>query len=262
MGGFNFTPAQILAFLTIVPSLFVFAVIWGFSSYYKNLCNFLHKPWKEERESLNKLNEDERKKVMREMKEEWLSARYYCMDEYKWQRELEKLRKKKEKKEARLKKKIIKSLRKSEEEAEKVWRREVEAIKEEYEKGKRRIDKLLKEVRRYAEIKVTFPEPEYPAKPKKLIYPGIPHYYIDERRLILIEPDEVSIKRTMMAVRNNKMIMEGEKKRIEKIGREIRNRLRMQVEAIEKKIDAELNKIKMERERKEQKEKILREIKK
>lgn len=261
MEGFHLTPAQIVAMVTTMPSILILALIATFSRYYNNPCNFIPKPWKEEADELRKMKPKERKEIIKKMKEEWLSSRYYCKEEFKKQKELERLRKLKERKEKKLEEKIKKSWEKSWKEMEEKWENEVKLIEEEYKKGKEKIEKKWREASKVIKIeKPEIPKPEYPPKPKKLSSPSIPRYFIDERRCILIEPDEVSIKRVMMALKNNAMIANGEKLKIEQKGKEIRSRIRMQINAIERKIDTEIEKARMEKHKKAEKEKLLKKI--
>jgi hypothetical protein len=262
MEGFHFTPAQVVAIATTMPSILILAILLAFSRHYSNPCNFIPKPWKEEAEELKKLNEKERKKRLKEMKEEWLSARYYCKEEYKKEKELEKLRKLKEKKERKLKEKLEKAWEKSWKELEEKWKEEKRLIDEEYQKWKQRIEKKWKEASKLISIdKPVLTKPDYPPKPKKLSLPSMPKYFIDENRLILIEPDEISIKRAMMDIKNNKRVAEGEKLRIERMGKEIRNRIKMEAMAIEKRIDSMVGKAKLEMQRKADKVKLLKKLK-
>ena len=65
----------------------------------------------------------------------------------------------------------------------------------------------------------------------------------------------------MMILKNNKRIVEEEKLRIEEMGKKIRNKIRTEVAAIERKIDAAVNKAKLEMQRKADKEKLLKKLK-
>jgi len=238
MEGWNFTPAQIVAFAASVPSIFMISIVMAFARYYGNECNFIPKPWKEYKEELMKMAPDERKKAMKTMKEEWLSSYYYCREEKKRKERIERLRKTKERKERKLQRKLHNEWEKSWKDIEKKWVKEKERIERFYNDKKGRIEKMM----HGKKFEIEMPKIEYPQKPKKVEMPEIPKYLLDEEKGILIEPDEISLKRIKMAIRNNKIIIEGEKERIERISEEIIRKLEIEFKKLEDKIKAGIKK--------------------
>ena len=262
MEGINFTPGQYVALLATMPSIFMLAFIGILFKHYKNPCNFIPKPWKEEKEELEKLDKKERKRIIKDMKEEWLSGYNYCINEFRNKKKLEKLKKIKDIKQKKLKEKIEKEWRNLWEDINEKWRNEVKKIDDEYQKRKRAIEKKLKELNKIAsskgiKIEITLPKLHYPPKPKKPIMPEIPEYILDEKRLILIEPDEIMVKRALLQIKNNKVIMNGERIKIERMSKEIIGKINMEFDSIERKINAELMKM-----RKKSSKELIKELKK
>ena len=98
-------------------------------------------------------------------------------------------------------------------------------------------------------IDVTLPELKYPPEPRKPAMPKIPEYRLDERRLILIEPDEIEIERILVPVRKNKILARRDVTRIEEMSKEIMERMAKSFETIERRVDAEIAKARREMEK-------------
>ncbi len=207
MKGFHLTLGQFVALVSSMPSIFLLLFVC-ITIYRRNaLHTYLPKPWKEERDEILKLKSSERKKIMKEMKDEWKSALYFCKYLYKDEKKREKLRRIRNKKQKKLEKMIKKEWENSWIEAYNVWKEECNKIREEYEKMKKRGIKDL--------------QINYPNQPKKPPMPKIPEYKIDEERLILIEPDEIAIERILMSLRKQKMLLKRDIEKIRKISKEI-----------------------------------------
>ena len=184
-----------------------------------------------------------RRKMLREMKDEWKSAKYYMKWKMREEKRLEELKRKKSLKQRRLEEKIKNAWKEGWEPLYNKWQEEKEKIKTEYEKLRRIIERKLAEAKRKGVlIDVSLPEIKYPPEPRKPAMPKIPEYRVDERRLTLIEPDEVEVERIMIPLERNKLLVKREIRKIEEISREIIENLKKSFGAIERRIDAEIRK--------------------
>lgn len=137
--GFHMTPAQLALTIAGSPSL-IFLVFMGLMLYRsQNPCNFVPKPWKENAQSLQKMDWNERKKKKKLMKEEYLSARYYCTEEYKRRKRLKKVLKEKENKQDALKKRIYREWKKTWLEPHYEWKKQTNEIRREWGNNKKNV---------------------------------------------------------------------------------------------------------------------------
>ena len=241
--GFHLTLGQMVALLSSMPSLLILAFVGIVAYRHNNPVTYLPKPWKEEEEELAKLRGNARRKMLREMKDEWKSAKYYMKWKLREERKLEELRRKKRIKQRRLEEKIKNAWKEGWEPLYNKWQEEKEKIKTEYEKLRRHIERKLAEAKRKGVfIDISLPEIKYPPEPRKPAMPKIPEYRIDERRLTLIEPDEVEVERILIPLERNKLLVKREIRKIEEMSKNIIENLKKSFEAIERKIDAEIRK--------------------
>lgn len=250
VSGFHLTLGQIVALLSSMPSLLLLAFIGVVIHRRNNPFTYLPKPWKEEGEEIAKLGLPQRRKILKEMKEEWKSAKYFLKWEIKDKRKLEKLRRLKEVKQKKLEEKIRTEWSSAWMPVYNKWKEECEKIKREYEKMSNKLKEKINRARKMGiKIDISLPELKYPPEPKKPSMPKIPEYRLDERRLVLIEPDEIEIERILAPVRKNKILAKRDAARIEEMSKEIMEKMVKSFETIEKKIDAEITKARKEMEK-------------
>jgi len=264
--GFHLTLGQTVAILSSLPTLLAFISV-GFAFHRVNSPSYvIPKPWKEEKEELAKLNAKERKKILKEMKEEWLSAIYFYKEWKKNEKQHRKLRKIAMEKQRKLENKIKAEWNEAWLSAYNTWKEERKKIKGEYEARKQKIQELYEKIKKIATkmgVKIdmpTLPKLEYPPEPKKPPMPKIPEYRYDEKRGILIEPDEIEIEKALIPIRRNKLMAKREAMKIREMGREIIKKMNLSFDAIEKKLIAEMEKLK-EMEKREMKAKKIEELK-
>ncbi|HEC75693.1 MAG TPA: hypothetical protein ENI33_00335 [Thermoplasmatales archaeon] len=262
--GFHLTLAHIVALLSSLPSLLLLAFVGSVMYRQSNPITYIPKPWREEKEELSKISKNERRKIIKEMKEEWKSSKYFLKEKIRDDKIMEKLKKARIRKQKNLEGKIKKEWIESWHPTHEEWKNECEKIKREYEKLKDRVNEKIKKANRMGiKVEIDMPSLIYPPKPEKLAMPKIPEYRIDERRRILIEPDEIEIERIMMPVRRKKALEKREIIKIREASKEILERIKQSFDVIEKKIDAEMAKLsKKSVKSKEELEKIKRKFKK
>ncbi len=239
MDGFHLTLGQTVAVISSMPSLLLLIFV-GIIIYRKNVpYTYLPKPWKEERKELDKLKPIERKKLLKEMKEEWKSAKYFCKDWYRYEKEIERLRRLRNKKQRHLEEKIMKEWRDSWIEAYKVWKEECNKIREEYERGKRKLKEIYEKAKKYGIDLPPLPKISYPPEPKKPAKPKVPEYKLNEEKGILIEPDEIVIERILLPLKKNKMLAKRDIIKIKEMSKEIIEKMKASFNAIERKFEEE-----------------------
>lgn len=243
--GFHFTIGQAVAFLSSMPSLLIFAFIGAILYRKSNIYNYLPKPWIEEKEELDKLDAKLRRKIRKEMKEEWKSAYYFLKSKIKDDKKLEKLKRTYGKKQKELERKIMDEWKQSWETLHQQWKEACDRIKNEYDRKRREVERKLKEANKKYGIKIDieYPKIEYPPEPKKPPLPKIPEYKLDEKKGILIEPDEIQIERILMPIRKNKIVAKRDAMKLKEIEGEILEKMKALFEKIERKIDMEIRKI-------------------
>ncbi len=253
--GFHLTLGQAVALLSSFPSILILAFIGAITHRRNNVCTYIPKMWKEEKDELMKMPAEERKKAVKELKEAWKSAIYFCKHIRKDEKDLQKLKRVAERKQRKLKEKIMEEWKQSWNDLYAQWKEECNKIKEEYERRKREIEMKWARADKMARIygkkidRPAFPQILYPPEPKKPPLPKIPEYKVDENRRILIEPDEIIIERILMPIRRGKMLAKRDIIKMKEMGNELREKLRADFEAIEKRINAEIEKLeKMKRE--------------
>ena len=272
--GFHMTPLQLATTIAGSPSLALLIFVGLVLYHSQNPCNFIPKPWKEEEDYLQKLEWKKRRERKKLMKEEYLSARYYCIWEYKRKKKLEKLLREKEEKQSALRRRIRKEWEKTWIEPYQEWKRQNAEIRKEWGNYRKNIlakwknynTKIRQMQQEISSIGATLkipmiPEPSFPkiellkepAKPPK---PDVPKYEVDKRRAILIEPDEMTLAKTILPLKKGQEIAKIERDRIRKMGEERKKRLRIAFNAIERKLEKEMEEV--ERRLKIEKEKILR----
>jgi len=104
------------------------------------------------------------------------------------------------------------------------------------------------------------PKLEFPPQPKKPMMPKIPEYRYDERSGILIEPDEIEIEKALIPIRRNKLMAKREAIKMREMGKEIIKKINLSFDAIEKKLIAEMEKLK-EMEKRKMKGRKIEELK-
>jgi len=240
--GVDLTPGEAVALMTGLPPIIILSLIGIIYLHQKNPCNFIPKPWKEE--------EGKDKKIKKMMKEEWLSGYNYCMDEYNRERKIKKLKMAIKRKQERIEKK-----------AKRIWQKEWDKTYKEREEGNKRIREKYEEMKSNLRKKwknankvalahgkkieePTIPELKLLAMPKKIPMVDVPKYKLDERTARIIEPDELLMKQFMMTMKNNQIIMRGERIKMKEMEKEIINRMEREFETIERRMDMEINKIK------------------
>lgn len=249
MEGFHLTLGQMVAILSSMPSIFMLLFV-GVSFYRINSPSYIiPKPWIEEKEEIEKLDKKTRKRVLGEMKEEWKSAYYFYKNFVKDEKKLEKLRREKEKKQRKLEEKIKSEWYSTWNELIKTWKDECQKIKNEYEKRKKRIDELISKANRLAMKKglkidiPAMPSISYPPEPKKPPMPKAPQYRLDEKRLLLIKPDEIEIEKALTPLRKNKAMAKGEILKIKEKSNEIIEKMKASFNTIERKLIMEIKKL-------------------
>ena len=159
--GFHLTLGQTVAILSSLPTLIAFISV-GFAFHRVNSPSYIiPKPWKEEKEELAKLNAKERKKILKEMKEEWLSAIYFYKDWKKFEKQQKKLKKIAVEKQRKLENKIKAEWNEAWLSVYNAWKEECKKIKEEYEARKKKIQELYEKVKRLATKMAVKIEGEY-----------------------------------------------------------------------------------------------------
>lgn len=248
MEGFHLTLGQVVALLSGAPSLillaFVAAVIHTKNSPYSQI----PKPWREEQNELEKLPPSQRKRVLREMKEEWKSARHFLRWELYGGRTLTKLERRRNAKQRALEEKMQREWKRSWVPVHEVWREECSRIRKEYEKLERQLAEKLAKAKKYGiAIEAALPQPVYPPEPKKPPLPKMPEYRIDERRNVLIEPDDVEIERLLMPLKRYRMLAKREIAKIREMGDEMLARLTKSFASVESRIDTEVKRRKLKK---------------
>ncbi len=236
--GFHLTLGQAVALLAVLPSTFILIGMAFAISYYNNPCHRIPKPWKEEKDELMKLPPKERRKLLELMKEEWKSAHLYCRSAFEYERKIEKLKKLANEKQRKLEAKLRREWRSGWNEVERAYENANRKLKERYEELRKNVEKKAM----IAGIKLEIPPLPEINKPSRIPMPEIPKYSVDERRGILIEPDEMIIKRMELPIRNMKMVMREMKNKIEREYETKMRKMEMEFAAIEKKIDMEIEK--------------------
>lgn len=245
VGGLDLTPGQSVALMVGLPPIIILSLIGIIYLHQKNPCNLIPKPWKEEK------IEGKDRKIKKMMKEEWLSGYNYCMDEYNREKKIKKLKRLIKRKQERIEKKAKKTWQKERDKTYKERGEEDKRIKEQYEEMKSNIQKRWNEANKIALAhgikieKITMPELKLLPIPKKFPMANVPQYKVDERRLRIIEPDELAMKQFMMSLKNNQIIMRGERIKMKEMEKEIMNRMKREFEAIERRIDMEIDKIRI-----------------
>jgi hypothetical protein len=244
--GFHLTLGETVAVLSGVPPLFMLAAV-GIVLYSRTgPFAALPKPWKEEKEELEKLPPERRRQVVRSMKEEWRSGRYFLKGILQEEREALQKTRLKRLKQHRLKQKIRSEWKKSWEPLHEAWRREKDRIDAEYAKREKHLKELRKKARNLGvDADVALPQPRYPPRPPKPEMPAVPEYRMDERRNRLVGPDEADVERILMPLRRNQVIAKREITKLRQVGDSIIENLRRSSAALEKRLDAEIKKARM-----------------
>lgn len=261
--GFHMTFAHIVALLSALPSLSILAFVGSIAYIKSNPITYIPKSWKEEKKELAKMSRNERRKRIKEMKDEWKSSKYFLKEKIREDRKMEKIRKIRKIKQKNLEEKLKKEWNEAWRPAYEEWKEECEKIKKEYEKLKDRLNEKIKKANKMG-IKFEFDMPSliYPPQPEKPSMPKIPEYVIDERRGILIEPDEIEIERIMMPIRKKKALEKREIIKIKEASKEILERIKQSFDIIERKIDGEIAKFGGKYSKSKELEKVKRKFKK
>ena len=241
--GFHLTLGQMVAFLSSIPSLLVFVFV-GLTIYSKNsLHGQLPKPWKEEKEQLTGISPIKKKRTMQDMKEEWKSARYFMKLTKKDHRRFTKLKNQQKTKQKQLEEKITTEWKKAWMPVYDVWKEECNKIKQTYNNQIKQIDEKIKKLRtKNISTDITLPKIQYPPEPKKPLLQEIPKYRLDEKRQILIEPDEIEIEKILMPVKKSKILAKKEIIKIKEMSKEIITRLTHSIDVIAERVNIEMKK--------------------
>jgi len=272
--GFHLTPAQLVTTIAGSPSVILLIFIGIMLHRSHNPCNFLPKPWKEEEEYLQKLEWKKRREKKKLMKEEYLSARYYCIWEYKKKKQLEKLLREKKEKQNALRRRIEKEWKKTWIEPYAEWKKQNSEIRREWGENRKNIlfkwknanEKIKRMQKEISTLGISpkipsIPEPSFPKiellkEPRKPPKPDIPRYEVDKKRIRLIEPDEMTLAKILIPLKKGQEIAKIERDKIRKMGEERKKRLRIAFNTIERKLEKEIEEI--EKRLKIEKGKILR----
>ena len=239
--GFHLTLGQLVALLSSMPSIILLAFVGGIVYKQNNPINYIPKPWKEEKEEIEKMDSSTKRRIKKAMKEEWKSAKYFMKYRIKEERKLQRLRRLKEIKQKKLEEKIKNAWNDAWLSLHNKWKEKCEEIKMEYEKMRKTLEKKMEDAKKLGiKIDITVPEPRYPPQPKKPPMPEIPEYRLDERRILLIEPDEIEIERILMPLKRNRMLIKRDIARIEEIGNEILESMKRNFSSIERRVEAEI----------------------
>lgn len=237
--GFHLTLGQTVALLTVLPSAIILIGMAFAISYYKNPCHRISKPWKEEREELMKLPPKERKRVLKLMKEEWLSGYLYCKSKHEYERKIEKLKRMASSKQRKLEAKLRKEWSTGWNELEKLHEELNKKLAHRYEELKKGIER--KAMTGGIKLQDMPPLPRID-KPSRIPLPDIPKYRVDERRAILIEPDDIVIKRMELPIKNMKLVIKDLKNKMEREYETKMRKMEMEFSTLERKIEMEMEK--------------------
>ncbi|MEM2509170.1 MAG: hypothetical protein QW673_03115, partial [Candidatus Thermoplasmatota archaeon] len=100
------------------------------------------------------------------------------------------------------------------------WKEECKKIDQLYEKRKKRVKQEIQKI--------------YPPEPKKFDIPDIPKYEINKEKFEIIEPAKIRIKELFDRMDRDKLSVEREILKIREIGDEIREKINMDFDLIEK----------------------------
>jgi len=239
--GFHMTLGELVAAISILPSLLVLLGVGAVIYHRNNPLTYLPKPWKEEEEELAKMPPSRRKAVIAQMKEEWKSARYFMKENLLGAKSMEQLERIRGGKQRKLEEKVKKEWRKSWEPVYTEWKKECDRIKREYEKMRARVkEKMEKAARKGVKMDVSMPELKLIPEPVKPAMPVIPQYRVDERRGRIIEPDEIEVERIIAPLKRKQALSGRERERIKNMANEIMENMRRSFSMIEARIEREM----------------------
>jgi len=126
------------------------------------------------------------------------------------------------------------------------WKEECSRLRKEYEKLEKQLAEKIGKAKVYGiKVDASLPKPVYPPEPKKPPLPKVPEYRVDERRNVLIEPDEVEIERILMPLKRYRMLTKREIAKIREMSDEMLARLNQSFNSMETKIEAEIKRRKL-----------------
>ncbi len=239
--GLHFTLGEIVALMSTLPSLFILAFIGIVLQYRNSPYSYIPKPWKEEKDDLLKMPPKSRKKMISEMKEEWKSARYFIKETLALSKKRERLERVRKSKQKKLEEGIRKEWKESWMPLHDKWEEECRRIRKEYERMKGRLNEKLEKAKKMGiKVDVVIPELKYPPEPPKTPMPKLPEYKIDERRGVIVEPDEIEVERILAPIRKNKMLAKREMEKLRGISDEIIKNMERSFSLLELKVDREI----------------------
>ncbi len=239
--GFHMTLGEMVAALSILPSLFILLFVGMIFYHRSNPLTYLPKPWEEEREELAKMPPGRRKAVIAQMKEEWKSARYFMRENISGEKSMEQLERIRKVKQRKLEERIKKEWREAWEPVYKEWEAACSRIRREYEKMRARVkEKMEKAAKKGVKLEVSMPELKLIPEPVKPALPSIPQYKVDERRGKIIEPDEIEVERIVAPLKKKQILLKKERERIRNMAEEIIGNMRRSFSIIEARIEREM----------------------
>ena len=239
--GFHMTLGEMVAALSILPSLLILTLLGVIVHHLNNPLSYLPKPWKEEEKELAAMPPTKRKATLAQMKEEWKSAKYFMKENLSGAKSMERLERIRKAKQRQLEEKIRKEWRNSWEPLHKEWVEACNKIKREYRKLERRLkERAEKAKRKGVKVDITMPELKLPPEPAKPAMPAIPEYRIDERRAKIIEPDEIEVERLLAPLRRKQLLLKKEREAMRNMADEIIRNLQHSFSILETKIEREM----------------------
>lgn len=244
--GFHLTLGQLVAFLSGAPSLILLAFLAAAMHMKNSPYSYVPKPWKEEREELEKLQPPQRKRVLKEMKEEWESSKQFLRWALLSEQKHARITRRRNAKQRSLEERIQTEWKRAWIPVHEAWKEECSRLRKEYEKLEKQLAEKIGKAKVYGiKVDASLPKPVYPPEPKKPPLPKVPEYRVDERRNVLIEPDEVEIERILMPLKRYRMLTKREIAKIREMSDEMLARLNQSFNSMETKIEAEIKRRKL-----------------